>query len=95
MSNSATEATKRKVYDHFPPAAVFIAVHDGDPSAGSLLKEEITAFAKARPTAYLVGYYRGRIETWIFLSGLEGCLKLISASAGDGPVPDHYVADFE
>ena len=95
MSNSATEATKRKLYDHFPPAAVFIAVHYGDPSADHLLMEEISAFAKARPTAYLVEYYRGRIQTWIFLWGLEGCLKLISASATDGPVPDDYVADFE
>lgn len=94
MSSSATEATKCKLYDHFPPAAVFIAVHDEDPSADHLIMEEISAFANARPTAYLVGYYRHRVETWIFLWGFEECLKLISASAADGPVSDDYASDY-
>lgn len=93
MSNANAEA-KKKLSVHFPPPAVLIAVHRGDPSAGHLLVEEISAFAQVKPTAKLVSFYRQRIQKWVQFWGYDNFLDLIIASADDGPIPDDYPTDF-
>ena len=85
----------RKLSSHFPPPAVLIAVHRGDPSADHLLMEEISAIANVEPKANLVAFYRHRIQTWILFWGFDDLLNLIIASADDGPIPDDYPTDFE
>ncbi len=79
-----TYIVQKQLYDRFPPPEVFIAVSDKDPSADWLLAEEIMTIPEVRPTPSAVAYYRGRVETWIRHSGLDGCLKLIREAEVDG-----------
>lgn len=64
---------QKKLYDHFPPGEIFLAVASDDPGINNILAAEIFAATKAKPTQSLITFYRNRIIAWLRIYGLNEC----------------------